>query len=443
MQPIMSRHTFSKRVSTASNLVRFAALSLCSIGTLLSPVSANDIVPAPAQSSPILLTHGTLHTVIGDTLVDNDILIDNGKIIAIGQGLTHEGADIIDVSGKHLYPGLIALDTSIGLVEIGMVRSTVDSWEVGEVNPNLNTQHAYNPDSEIIPTIRYNGISHAQIVPTGDGIAGQSELVSLDAWTIEDALVTTQAQIHVYWPELGTLAADEEEKTKQLETHAQKLHTLKTAFEDGYRYFLATNAGQSQLADPKLKAMLPLYQGKAQLFVHADSQLQLEQVVALARQYHFNLVIVGGYDAWRLASQLSEINARVIYPYTFSLPKRKDEPVDLPFKIPALLKHAGIPFALGFSSDWNSRNLPFAAGQTVAYGLTQEEALKAITLDAAKMLNITDMGALSVGFKANIIVAQGDILDPMTAKIDAMYIEGRQIDLNNRQQQLYQKYLKR
>ena len=189
--------------------------------------------------------------------------------------------------------------------------------------------------------------------------------------------------------------------------------------------------------------MLPLYQGKATLFAHADSVGQIEQVIALTKKYQFKLVIVGGYDAWRLASSLKEVNAGVIYPHTLSLPRRKDEPVDLPFKIPSLLANAGIPFALGFSSDWNSRNLPYAAGYSAAYGLTPEQALKSITLDAAKLLGIEDLGAIAVGYQGSVVLSEGDILDPMTNKIDAIWIEGRQIDLNNRHQQLYQKYLKR
>ena len=420
----------------------FATFALGFFG-LLPSTTAHNMVPATAQEQAIILSHATLHTITDGVLVDHDVLIEQGKITSIGQGLHKESALVVDATGKHIYPGLIALDTSLGLVEIDMVRSTVDSWEVGEVNPQLSSQHAYNPDSEIIPTIRYNGITHAQIVPSGEGIAGQSVLVNLDSWTIEDALVQSDLQMHLYWPQLGKLATDETEKTKQLEAHQAKILSLKKAFEEGYRYFLADNAKAKQITLPRWEAMLPLYQGKGQLFVHADTQKQIEEVVALVRQYQFSPVIVGGYDAWRVASALNEVNAKVIYPHTLRLPIRKDEPIDLAFKIPYLLKQAGIPFALGFSSDWNSRNLPFAAGQAAAYGLSAEEALKAITLDAARVLNITDMGAIAVGFRANLVITQGDILDPATAKISAMYIDGRQIDLNNRQQQLYQKYLKR
>ncbi|MCU7994696.1 amidohydrolase family protein [Shewanella glacialipiscicola] len=427
-----------------------------------APVMANNIVPTPKQSRSVLIKNATVHTVSQGVLNNTDVLIENGKITAVGSQLssqinnaTAETSDtqIIDASGKHLYPGLIALDTSLGLVEIEMSRPTVDNAEVGYMNPQVSTATAYNPDSELIPTIRFNGITHAQIVPNGDGLAGQSVLVDLDAWTIEDALTPSAGQFHVYWPQIKRMPEDEKEKAKAIEKNQLATDKLNIAFEDGYRYFLSDKANgkeKNQDKDPqsatnnlRWQAMLPLYQGKVTLFAHADSVGQIEQVIALTKKYQFKLVIVGGYDAWRLASSLKEVNAGVIYPHSLSLPRRKDEPVDLPFKIPSLLASADIPFALGFSSDWNSRNLPYAAGYSAAYGLTPEQALKSITLDAAKLLGIEDLGAIAVGYQGSVVLSEGDILDPMTNRIDAIWIEGRQIDLNNRHQQLYQKYLKR
>ncbi|MGL5468556.1 MAG: amidohydrolase [Shewanella sp.] len=405
------------------------------------------MVPAHKQTQSVLIKNATVHTVIQGVLTNTDVLIENGKISALGPQLstnTTESTQVVDASGKHLYPGLIALDTSLGLVEIEMVRPTVDNAEVGDVNPQISAASAYNPDSELLPTIRYNGITHAQIVPSGNGLAGQSVVVDLDAWTIEDALQPSEGQFHFYWPQIKRMPEDEKEKAKAIEKNQQAIDKLIIAFEDGYRYFLSQNA-QDTDNSPNLRwqAMLPLYQGKATLFAHVDSVNQIEQVIALTKKYQFKLVIVGGYDAWRLASSLREVNASVIYPHTLSLPKRKDEPVDLPFKIPSLLANAGIPYALGFSSDWNSRNLPYAAGYSAAYGVTPEQALKSVTLDAAKLLGISDLGAIAVGYQGSVVLSDGDILDPMSSKIESIWIEGRQIDLNNRHQQLYQKYLKR
>ena len=432
-----------------------------------SAVYAHDMLPAPVQTSAILFTNATVHSVTQGPLNNTDVLIADGKIVAVGQNLAAaepaadlgEQADkpatqsettlmaasavVFDASNKHIYPGLIALDTTMGLVEVEMMRPSNDAYEVGFINPQLEAISAFNPDSEIIPTVRVNGITHAQVVPQGDGLAGQSALVSMDSWTIEDALVESNKQFHLYWPYIRWISSDADKRQEQLDDLNKRVNKVHDAFTDAHRYQLALKAGKVNKTDLRWQSLTPLFDGDAQLFIHAQSQKQIEEAIALSKMYGFKIVIVGGYDAWRLADALGEVNAKVIYTQTLSLPKRKDEPIDLAFKIPALLKQADIPFALGFSSDWNSRNLPFAAGQTVAYGLTKSQALQSITLDAAKILDIDDMGAIAPGFKANMIIATGDILDPMQAGIEAVYIDGRKIDLNNRHQQLYQKYLKR
>ncbi|MEI6858369.1 MAG: amidohydrolase family protein [Shewanella sp.] len=407
------------------------------------PALAHDMIPAEAQTNAILFKNATLHTAIDGVKANTDLLIEDGEIKAIGQNILAPDAIHTDASGKHIYPGLIALDTSLGLVEIQMMRPSNDSYEVGAFNPQLEVITAFNPDSEIIPTIRTNGITHAQVVPQGESLAGQSSLMSLDSWTVEDALVPSTKAFHLYWPHLGHLPHDKDKRQKKTEKHHQQMGQIAKAFSDGYRYFMAHKANKITKIDLRWQALLPLYQDDAQLFVHANRQKPIEEAASLAKKYGFRLVIVGGYDAWRLGELLNEINAKVIYTRTLSLPMRKDEPIDLSFKIPSLLKQANIPFALGFSSNWDSRNLPLAAGQTVAHGLTKQEALQSVSLNAARILGIDNMGAIAVGYKANLVVSRGDILDPMETKIEKVYIDGREIDLNNRQQQLYQKYLKR
>ncbi|WP_144167555.1 amidohydrolase family protein [Shewanella algae] len=420
-----------------------AHLLLGGLLLMFAPAKAHNLLPAERQQQAILLKNATVHTVSQGTLENTDVLLEQGVISAVGPGLTAENAREFDLSGKHLYPGLIALDTTLGLVEIAMARPTVDSRDVGSANPQLEAASAFNPDSELLPSVRANGITHAQIVPRGTGIAGQSVLVSLDAWTIEDAQVPSKPQFHLYWPtepqKQGTSEAD---KQAQMAYHGA-LSQIHKHFEAGKRYALSQQGSEGALEDSRWQALLPLYRQEARLFVHADRQRQIEAAIALARQYGFKLTLVGGYDAWRLGAALNEIEASVIYTHTLDLPLREDEPIGQAFRVPALLKRAGIPFALGFSSDWDSRNLPLAAGQTVAWGLSKEQALKAITQDAAKILGVDNLGAVAPGFQANIVVSSGDILDPMSSRIELMLIDGRQVDLNNRHRQLYQKYLKR
>ncbi|MCL1036396.1 amidohydrolase family protein [Shewanella submarina] len=410
---------------------------------MASPALAHDMVPGAPQSQPILLQNALVHTVSVGSLEDTDILIENGIITAVGSDLQADGAQVIDLTGKQVYPGLIALNTFLGLTEISMVRATVDTAEVGKLNPEVKASVAFNPDSELIPTVRSNGITHVQVVPQGRGLTGQSTLVNLDSWTIVDGEVDTPAAIHLHWPTVWRWSSDEKRRKKQQEQLDADIQTIHSAFEDAYRYHLAAKADKVTSSDIRWQAMLPLFSGEAKLFAHADNQGDIEQILDIARHYNIKPVIVGGYDAWRMPEMLSEAGASVIYPHVFSLPRRSDEPIDLPFRIPAMLEQADIPFAFGFRADWDARNLPFAAGQSISYGLNKQDALKAVTLDAARIMGANKMGSIAPGYKASLIISSGDIFNPMEANIEAMYIDGRQVDLNNRHRQLYQKYLKR
>ncbi|WP_133406406.1 amidohydrolase family protein [Parashewanella tropica] len=422
----------------------FLAISLLSVAGLFSTATlASDIVPAEQQKQAILIQNATIHTAANGVIENGDMLFDNGRIVEIGQDLTSNSAQIIDLTGKHVYPGLIALSTSLGLVEVNAVKESVDNREVGFVNPQLSPAVAYNADSEIIPTVRRNGVTYAQVIPSGNGIAGQSIVVNLDSWNVDDALVKTGLEMNLYWPSIRWASSNPKIYKQQLDNQNKQIKEVYQAFEDGYRYFLASKAGDDVEGNKALASMLPLFEGKGQLYVHANKQKQIEQAIAIARKYKFKLVIVGGYDAWRVATSINEIGAKVIYTNVFGLPQRNDDPVDQAFKVPSLLKQAGVPFALAIKADWNTRNLPFAAGQTVSHGLSKEEALKAITADAADILNLKDIGSLQKGYKASFVITQGDLLDQAEGKVEQLYIDGRKVDLNNRHNQLYQKYLKR
>ncbi|MBV7316230.1 amidohydrolase [Shewanella sp. NIFS-20-20] len=419
------------------------AFVLLALASLAWPAAAHDMVPAKPQSQAILFTGGHLHTVNQGVLMDTDLLINDGKISAIGQDLEAANAHVIDVSGKHLYPGLIALNTQIGLTEIALVRATVDQGEIGNFNPELSSATAFNSDSEIIPTVRANGITHAQVVPTGDGLVGQSILVNMDAWNIEDAQLSTPGQLHLVWPTIRWPAATPEAREQQALALKNSIKELEQNIEASYRYFLAHQAGTLTDKHQSYQAMVPLFERRASLFVHADKLSAIEAAGALARQYGLKLVIVGGYDAWRAANNLNEIGAKVVYTHMLSMPMRKDDPIDLPYRIPSLLQAANIPFAIGYTGDWDSRNLPFAAAQAIAHGLPADVALKAITENPALIMGQKFMGTLEVGNHANLIISSGDIFDPKSHNIDALFIDGRAVDLNNRHKQLYQKYLNR
>ncbi|WP_372870976.1 amidohydrolase [Shewanella sp.] len=412
------------------------------LALLAATVNAHDMVPAGQQAEAILFTHATVHTVSDGVKENTNVLIEKGRIKAIGEQLQAEHARVIDATGKHLYPGIIALDTQVGMVEISMVRPTVDISDVGLNNAELRAQSAFNPDSEIIPTLRRNGITHAQIVPQGELLAGQSALVNLDSWTVEDALVQTPMSLHLYWPELGSLPSKPDDKAKALEQHQKALDDIANLFAKAHD-FVGQKAANPSLSHRRFEAMQPLFSGQARLFVHLNNSRAIGEALPLVRKYQLKAVIVGGYDAWRHADAIKEAGVAVVYPSVLSLPQHQDDNIDEAFVVPSRLAKAGIEFAIAYSGDWDARNLPFAAGYAAANGLGKEAALKAITLDAAKIAGVNDMGAIKEGFRANLVLASGDILDPVSARIQQVFIDGREIDLKTRADQLYQKYLKR
>lgn len=407
--------------------------------------TAHDMVPGEPQSQPVLLQGGTLHTVTQGTKANTDVLFENGKITAIGMNLAvPENARVIDVSDKHVYPGLIALDTTLGLVEIEAVRATNDMREIGAITPEVSGHTAYNPDSEVIPTIRFNGITHAEIVPQRNLIAGRSSLLQTDGWTFEDAAEALNVGVHVNWPRAGLNTAWWERRSpeEQRKANAEALKELKQAFVDAKAYFDAKQAGQLNGTDVRWEAMTGLFDGSSKLFVHAHDKRQMEQALEHAKEWGFDLVLVGARDSWRIADKLATEGVTVVYGEPYGLPTRHDEAYDQAYATPAALAAAGVDFAIAYSTGyWDIRNLAFAAGNAVSYGLDKQQALAAITLKPAEVMGVADkIGSLEVGKQASLFVSEGDVMDHIGQKVELMFIDGAEVDLNNRHNQLYQKY---
>ena len=412
--------------------------------TVTLSAAAHDIVPGEAQQQPIVLQGGTLFTITDGVKTDTDLLLVDGKISAIGQDLeVPSDAQVIDVSGKHIYPSVIALDTTLGLTEIEAVRATEASNEAGDITPEVSGHVAFNPDSEVIPTIRYNGVTHAQIVPQGELIAGRSSLLQLDGWTYEDMGERLNVGVHVNWPRVGISTSWWESRSpeEQRKANAEARKHLERAFVQAKAYYDAKQAGELEGTDLRWEAMLGLFDGSSTLFVHANDQRQIEEAMEFTSEYGFDWVLMGARDAWRIADQLAEAEVRVVYGAPYGLPTRHDEGFDQAFATPAALAAAGVDFAISYPGYWDVRNLPFAAGNAVAYGLDKDAALEAITLAPAKFMGVdNEVGSLEVGKQATVVVSAGDLLDPIGQKVEMMFIEGRLVDLNNRHLQLYNKY---
>lgn len=418
-----------------------AAVTLAS-----SQALAVNPVPAPKQSTPLLLKNATVHSVVNAPSVQDVLLVD-GKIAALGSNLTAPaGAEVQDLTGKHLYPGLIALINQLGLIEVEAVRATRDDREVTATNPDLQVQVAFNADSVVIPTIRSNGFSHSLIYPSGSLITGRSALMQLDGWNWQDALVQADVGLHLSWPRMslqtGWWVRDSVEQ--QQKRQAEQLAQLQDFFQQAHAYYLAEKAGLNRGKDSRWHAMLAFFDKKLPLFVHADDPRQIRQAILLAKQYQVKLVIVGGRDSWRMADELAANKVDVIYTAPYGLPTRTDEAYDQAFSAPGILQQAGVRIALSLDGFWDTRNLVFAAGHVTRYGLEPAAALRALTLDAAEIAGVADrLGSIEVGKSASLVLSAGDIFDYRGHKVEKLWIDGRSVDLDNRHKQLHRRYQQR
>jgi len=419
--------------------------------TVITVSIASDQVPAPPQTHPILLMNATIHPVSADEIRRGAILFEKGVITAIGRRITNlpDNTETIDLQGKHVYPGMIAAASVIGLTEIGAVAVTRDFAERGDVNPNVRAEVAYHPDSEIIPVTRSNGVLLAHSCPTGGLISGTSAVMMLDGWTWETATLKAQTGLHINWPNMGAISSrrfriSEEEVAKRRE---EALKKLDATFEEAQRYLVAKEAanqsGRIELeTDLRWEAMLPVLRREVPVFMHASEVRQIESAVEWANRHNLKMVIVGGYDAWRVADLLKKYEIPVIYETVNSLPRRRWEDFDTPFTGPLKLYEAGVKYciSMGTGGASNHRNTPYEASKAASYGLPKNEALKSVTLYAAEVLGIADKaGSLEKGKDATLMITDGDPLE-ITTQVEQVYIQGKKIDMSDRHKVLYDKY---
>lgn len=413
--------------------------------------SQETIYPAKPQGKKIIITGGTVHVGNGTVLENNGaIVVENGKITAVGNNAASDNnATVINASGKHIYPGLILASSNLGLQEItGSVRGTNDVFEIGDLNPNVRSIVAYNTDSRIINTLRSNGILLANVVPRGSVIGGSSSTVQLDAWTWEDAAYRTDYGMHFYMPSLfsrpNPFAAQfgQQPPVDPLKRGLEQIEGVKQFFREAKAWIQQPNKTTTNL---KLDAVKGLFDKKQRLFIHCNIVKEMLIAIDFVKEFGFDVTLVGAQDSWQIADLLKQHNISVILQQTHNLPTLDDDDVDLPYKTPALLQKAGVLFALSDEDgQTRGRNLPFNAGTSAAYGLTKEQALSSITLNAATILGIADRtGTIETGKDANLVISDGDILDMRSSIITHAFIQGRAIDLNDKHKQLNERYVKK
>ena len=412
-------------------------------------VSAQEtILPANAQQETLALTNATIHIGNGKIINNGTVIFTNGKITAVSTAADTTNAKVIDCVGKHLYPGLILTASQLGLIEVNSTRSTIDGTEIGDMNPSIRSIVAYNTDSKVINTLRSNGILLANVIPDGGIISGSSSVVQLDAWNWEDAAYKMDVAIHLRMPSLLVRSGSrggrggfggQQPAADPVKSGLEQIEKVKIFFREAKAYLTES---KHENTNTKFESVRNLFDKKQKLFIHCNIVKEMLLAVDFVKEFDFDVVLVGAVDSWQIADILKQNNISIILNQLHDLPAMIDDDIDQPYKTPGLLQKAGVLFTIN-DDDGNSRyrNLPFNAGTAATYGLSKEEALSSITLNAATILGIADKtGSIEIGKDANIVVSEGDILDMRTNIITQAFIQGRKIDLDNKQKQLAEKY---
>lgn len=432
-------------------VVSIVAASLSSM-SLISDALGQTRQPKP--TAPVAIVGGTIHTVSGGIVDNGRIIIEGGKIVAVGDTSVEvpSGAIEIDASGKHVYPGLFETYSQLGLTEIESIRASLDHAETGSFNPNVKANVAVNPDSELLPVTRANGVLLVVSAPTGGAVSGQSAVLQLDGWTYEDLTLDASAGMHVVWPESKPLLGPSKKPKEEVEEDAEKkeirelldpMVALRRFFEMSRDYWTVKKNGGEIDFDARLESMLPVFEKELPVIAHAETLGQIQSAVSFANEFGFKVIIYGGYDAPDCADLLKKHDVPVIVSAVHRVPRRRQDAYDYAYQLPKMLKEKGVRFCISGSAreeNYNTRNLPYHAGTAVAYGLDHEEALRAITLSPAEIFGCADrVGSLEVGKDATLIITTGDPLD-IRSEVTAAYVQGRPLDLASRHTKLYEKY---
>jgi imidazolonepropionase-like amidohydrolase len=418
-------------------------LALSIVNYQLSMAQEDVPTPAPKQTERICLKGGTVHTGDGKVIENAYLIFENGKVTDVFAASDVKTdatlGRVIDVTGKQIYPGVISLNSILGLVEIEAARATDDQAEVGSSNADARAISSYNTDSRVTPTVRSNGVLYAQVVPQGGRVSGTSAVVQLDAWNWEDAALKAEEGVWITWPGMykmkyGEVEREGYEVNKDYDKNVQE---LKDYFAEAKSYALTTHEKKNL----RFEAMRKLFTDKQNLYVRVSYVKEILQVIDFAQSFGVNIVLVGAADSYMIADVLAAKKIPVILQKTHELPSYDDEDIQQPYKTPAILQQSGVLFALSIGGFWQERNLMFEAGTASAYGLSKEQALAAITSNSAKILKLDSrIGTIAKGKDASFIISDGDLLDMRTSNITLAFIEGRQIDLDNKQKELYRKF---
>lgn len=406
-------------------------------------------LPAVAAAQTFAIQGGTIHTLTGDPFVGT-VVIRDGRILAVGPNATvPAGAEIIDATGRHVYPGMFDAVTTLGLTEVGAVDVTNDSREQGDFNPHLQAATAVHPATEHIPVARANGITHAMAVPQGGNgsIPGQASLIGLDGWTVEEMHMNPGAAMSINYPSMGGgggrgfgRGGGGGNFSQAQERYRESVAQLDDWLEAGRQYARAEAAGTEMRRDLKLEAMAKVVNGDIPVLLAANGERDIRNAVEWAKGQNLRFVITGGREAWRIADWLAEQDVAVILSPTQTMPSGPNESYAEAYANPGLLHRAGVKIAFATFNSADSRTLPYEAAMAVPFGLPVDAALEAVMKNGAEMLGLGgDIGTIEPGKLGNVIVTDGNPLEIQT-NVTELFILGRQVSTDNKHKSLYEKY---
>ena len=402
--------------------------------------------PASKQTEPISIEGATAHLGNGEIIENSLIMFKQGKIIFVGSSNTKIGriGRVINASGKHIYPGFIAANSTLGLVEVDAVKASSDVRETGIMNPHIRSIIAYNAESKVVESMRPNGVLMAQITPRGGTISGTSSVVQLDAWNWEDASIKNDDAIHIDWPSSFTSGRwwlGEDPALKPDKNYLKKTQEITSFFKDAKQYHSKDNL----IKNLPFSSTKGLFVGSQKLFIHANGQREITDAITMAKDLEIeNLVLVNGHEAEKVSALLVKHNIPVILERPHRNPESEDHAYDYTYTIAKTLTDLGVLVGIGMEGQMermNTRNLPFYAGTFAAHGLKRENAVKLITSNPAKILGIDDaVGTLEVGKDATLFISEGDALDMRGNILTEAFIQGRNISLESHQTKLWKRY---
>jgi imidazolonepropionase-like amidohydrolase len=430
-------------------------MTLLALLLFAAPLAAQSVIPNnPGKKVTVAIRNATIYPVTSAPIANGTIVIAEGRITAVGaNAAVPAGATVIDGSGLSVYPGLIDSGTTVGLVEVDSVAGTVDTSELGDLNPNARAEVAVNPHSNVIPVTRVNGITTVLTAPEGGVISGTSALINLIGWTPAEMVLKAPVAMHIRFPRVrsgfGDQPQDEEAEKEARKAYTNQLEKLRDTMRDAQAYARASSARTADRnvkrfdRDLILEALVPVIDGKVPVVLHASNARDVKAALEFADEFKLKAILSGVVDVAKSLPEIKKRDVPVILGPILALPPREDDAYDLLFGNAKLLYDAGVPFAIQSADAHQSRNLPYHAAACAAFGLPKDVALQAITINPARIFGVADrVGSLEVGKIANVIVTDGDPLEIRT-NVRRLFIAGEEIPLDSYHTQLYEKFRKR